>query len=103
MVKTWIVIVALAVFLIIMGLLLFWEGPYRKEPYVTSVAIKQVYRNPIFGSVTKVVYDTTGSSEDLSAYRADCTQHSGVFQLCGNICAPTAQACVEVCAVTCTI
>ena len=100
MVKMWAIVLVVLSALVV--LLLGWELLYSEEPYASSVAVKQIYRDYFSGKVTKVVYDATGS-ENLSAYRADCAQNDGVFEECGNICAPGASACVEVCAVTCML
>ena len=86
--------------MVIAAAFLFFSGLLENEPYSTSVGIRQVYYTSS-GKVSKVVYDATGS-EDLSAFRADCEQHGGFFEECGNICEPGATACVEVCGVTCT-
>lgn len=97
--KLILVLVVVAV-LEVAAFLVFTEW-FQGESYSTSVVVKRIYRDSVLGSVTKVVYDATGS-EDLSAYRADCARHGGFFEECGNICQPGATACVEVCGVTCT-
>ena len=54
----------------------------------------------LYNYTTKIVYttDTTTKKDD---YIADCSARGGVFQTCGNTCAPSAQNCSAVCALTC--
>ncbi len=93
-------VVAFLIILAVAATFIF-KAPVEEETYLTSVTIRQIYRDSLLGEVTKVVYDATGD-DDLSAYSEDCARHNGLFQACGNICEPRAAACVEVCAVTCS-
>lgn len=50
---------------------------------------------------TKIVY-TTDTTINKEIYINDCSGRGGVFNVCGSPCEPTAEACVTVCALTCT-
>ncbi|MBI2023556.1 hypothetical protein HYT01_03280 [Candidatus Giovannonibacteria bacterium] len=50
----------------------------------------------------KIVY-TTDASADTTPLKADCASRKGVFNECGNICAPDAEICASVCAFTCDL
>ncbi len=64
-----------------------------------QVAVKQTYSGN--GEITKIVYEISEQST-ISACARDCSKRGGTFEECGNPCAPGAQACETVCAVTCT-
>jgi hypothetical protein len=50
----------------------------------------------------KVVYGFgKGLSEKVQLLRMDCEKRGGEFGVCGDICAPDASGCAEVCAYTC--
>jgi hypothetical protein len=51
--------------------------------------------------VSKLVY-TTQTDQNDKKYRAHCAARGGTFEPCGNICAPDAEACADVCAFTCS-
>jgi len=50
---------------------------------------------------TKIVY-TLDTTVNKDIYIGDCKTRGGVFNLCGNTCAPDAQVCTTLCALTCT-
>ena len=50
---------------------------------------------------TKIVYATANPSIDLEPLRAHCSRLKGTFNTCGSPCAPDAQGCITVCALTC--
>lgn len=51
-----------------------------------------------FGS--KIVY-TTNTTVNKDEYINDCSARGGVFNYCGNVCAPNASSCSQQCALTC--
>lgn len=51
---------------------------------------------------TKIVY-TTDTTVEKDIYLNDCQNRDGEFNVCGSTCAPDAQTCVAVCALTCEI
>ncbi len=50
-----------------------------------------------FGS--KIVYVTSYSN--ISLIEKDCEDRGGFFNQCGNLCAPSAEVCIQICAYTC--
>jgi hypothetical protein len=56
----------------------------------------------MFDYHTKIVY-TTDTTVNKDIYAGDCSTRHGVFNYCGNTCAPSAETCVSVCALTCEV
>lgn len=50
----------------------------------------------------KVVYQQD-ENVDISQYQQDCQSRGGVFNKCGDICAPGSEMCAQVCAYTCEL
>lgn len=85
-------VVSVLVALLLIGLAVWlWQFYDAKE--VTQVPIEND-----FGS--KIVY-TTDTTVDTQAYEEHCREIGGMFNECGNICAPDADFCASVCAYTC--
>ena len=52
--------------------------------------------------ITKVVYGSDATL-DSTVLANDCRERGGVFNECGTICEPDAEACAAVCAFTCEV
>jgi hypothetical protein len=52
-----------------------------------------------FGS--KIVYTASSVSSNASLFEQDCRQRLGIFNICGNICAPNSKICANICVYTC--
>lgn len=48
----------------------------------------------------KIVYGV-GGDLDVASLEKDCQVRGGNFNTCGNVCAPDAGVCIQVCAYTC--
>ena len=83
------------------GLFLFFSLDDSKMIDLDDSLLKNIYKDSS-GKVVKFVY-ATSDELGLDDYRTHCASLNGLFEECGNICEPGATACVEVCAVTCTL
>ena len=78
-----------------------------EKPPIKTVSLPErndsVPQIPIMSDFgTKVVY-TTDTTVDKNQYIDDCSTRGGVFDSCGSICDPSAKACSDQCALTCTV
>lgn len=65
----------------------------KRKQQVEGVLIKEEFEN-------KIIYGFDQTS-DVNALRLHCSARGGEFNECGSPCAPDAEACIAVCALTC--
>jgi hypothetical protein len=91
-------VLLISIILIVTGVGIYF---YIGDIEVIEPQISKTYKASN-GEISKIVYKIDDIST-LAVCQRDCDKRNGLFQECGNICEPGAQACVEVCGVTCTI
>lgn len=92
--------------LILLGIGLFYNWYTTPVPLsvmelpVRNATIPEVSMEAVYPQ--KIVY-TTKIPAPKEDFIGDCSMRGGVFNSCGNGCAPDAEMCMTVCAYTCTL
>ena len=93
--------------IIILGLLFVAIGLAYSFVYVSeqeeAERARSVERAPVQAEFeNKIVYDAS-QLKSVEIARSDCSLRGGEFDECGSPCAPEAEVCIEICALTCAL